>query len=204
MCASNGLRQIITHAAVARGQKHFTQTFALRPNYRPGNILGTRLTGQHFSAETTDEGVRVNGSFVLHIWYDHERGTQTDNIDQEVHCQFIVPTNALDGERLHRNEFAELDLLHEPHIVRARIRGDYLDVTVELEVRVEVFGDCKLWIKTYQPDAVEEKDDDDIWDDGEGLGGDDYVDDEDDDEDDDDDAYDDFFHPHGYGNREHQ
>ena len=163
MYTINSLRQIITHAAVARGQQYFTQTFVLHPNFKPGSILGTRLTGRRFRAEPTEDGARVDGSFVLHIWYDYERGAKTENIDQEVHCHLMVPTECLDGERLRNNEFAEVHLLQEPHILQARIQVDRIEVTVEFELSVEVFGDCKLWVKTYRPEDAEEKDEDELW-----------------------------------------
>lgn len=73
----NGLREILTRATVAKGQKNYRQRHVLLTDYKPDTILGYTCKNHMYTAEVYNDSVEVKGKYDVHIWYSFNDGCQT-------------------------------------------------------------------------------------------------------------------------------
>lgn len=177
---SGGLREIITRATVAKGQKRFRQVNSVAVTDHPvETVLGYRVTSHTYVACPKTNSVEVKGHYDVHIWYAYDHGTQSAVEKKTVSYAEYLPVVDLEGERLGVDEVVCATIVREPHVLNVQLRRGYIEVEVELEVYAEIIGETKLWVKVYAApfaDDKKAKDAVDLDDDGEYFDEDDFED----------------------------
>lgn len=165
----SGLREIVTRAAVAKGQKKYRQRHILQTDYRADAVLGYTCKNHVYSAQPQSDVVEIKGRYDIHIWYSFDDGQQTAVMKDCVHYTEYVPVVNLDGSRLGSNEVVDVICMREPAAVDAYIKSPYeICVVVEMMFHAEVIGDARLWVRVYDPPV--------LWDEKKYLEGDDTYD----------------------------
>ena len=74
---AGSLREIITRATCAKGQKRFRQVHSVACSQSVESVLGYRVSGHAYTANPKANSVEIKGRYDLHIWYAYAEGTQT-------------------------------------------------------------------------------------------------------------------------------
>lgn len=187
---TGGLREIITRATCAKGQKRLRQVHTIVTSNRPEDVLGYRITAHSYVATPKRNAVEIKGEYDIHLWYSYDDGTQTAVERRTVkYCEHL-PVIDLEGQRLGVDETVTLTVRRQPVVVGVLVKRGAIEVEVELEVYAEIIGETKLWVRVYEPpfmddDKAKAKDYAELEEDDEYFDEDDFVD-EDEDLDDDD------------------
>ncbi len=152
------LRQIVTRAAVASGRKTFTNTYILRPRVKPETILGIKLVNHRYTGSVKGSEVEFEGQFEVNLWYSYESGSQTSVHKETLTYRDSIPVTNYKGDRLLSDETIDIVLTRDPLVVDSQVsdNGESIELTVELEVNVEVFGNAKLWVRVQDAKVLEE------------------------------------------------
>ncbi len=180
---SGGLREIITRATVAKGQKRYRQVNSVVVTTHPvEEVLGYRVTNHTYVACPKTNSVEIKGRYDVHIWYSYDNGTQSAVEKKTVSYTEYLPVVDLEGERLCVDEVVSATIIREPHVLHVHLRRGSVEVEVEMEVYAEIIGETKLWVKVYPApyaDDKKAKDAVDLDDDGEYFDEDDFEDEDD-------------------------
>lgn len=158
---AGSLREIITRATCAKGQKRFRQMQSVSTGQPVESVLGYRVTGHTYTASPKANSVEVKVHYDLHIWYSYADGTQTAVEKKTVSYIEYLPVVDLEGERLGVDEVVCASVIRDPEITSVHARRGAVQVEVELELYAEIIGETKLWVKVYEPPFADDKKDKD-------------------------------------------
>lgn len=151
------LREIITRATCAKGQKRFRQVQNVATGQPVESVLGYRVSGHSYVACPKANSVEIKGHYDLHIWYAYADGTQTAVEKKTVSYIEYLPVVDLEGERLGVEEVVAASVTREPEITSVHTRRGAVQVDIELEFYAEIIGETKLWVKVYEPPFADDK-----------------------------------------------
>lgn len=154
---AGSLREIITRATCAKGQKRFRQMHSVATGQPVESVLGYRVSGHAYVASPKTNSVEVRGHYDLHVWYAYADGTQTAVEKKTVSYIEYLPVVDLEGERLGVDEVVCASVIREPEITSVHARRGAVQVEVELEFYAEIIGETKLWVKVYEPPFADDK-----------------------------------------------
>jgi len=169
------LREIFVKAVCARGRETFQRTHRFRAKYHPEEILGAQITNPRVRATYETPGVRISGTYDVHVWYSYAGGGDSshDHMDTAVAVQTFdysapVPVDSLiEDLSTVQNPEVRVQALRPPRVKDCTVDADgVIHVTVEDGHAVQVVGDTTLWVPVYAgtgSDDYLKKSDDELW-----------------------------------------
>ncbi|MGI6343585.1 MAG: outer spore coat protein CotE [Bacillota bacterium] len=154
---AGSLREIVTRAVCAKGQKRFRQVHNVVTSQPLEGVLGYRVAGHKYTATPKAHSVEIKGQYDLHIWYAYADGNQTAVERKTVTYTEYLPVVDLEGERLGVDEVVSATMIRDPEVVSVRSRRGAVQVEVEMEYYAEIVGETKLWVRVYEPPYADEK-----------------------------------------------
>ena len=154
---AGSLREIITRATCAKGQKRFRQAHNIATSQPVESVLGYRVSGHAYVASPKANSVEVKGHYDLHVWYAYADGAQTAVEKKTVSYIEYLPVVDLEGDRLGVEEVVCASVTREPEIISVHARRGAVQAEVELEFYAEIIGETKLWVKVYDPPFAGDK-----------------------------------------------
>ena len=166
------VRTIITNAVYGRSTQMFNPTVYIssNDNRNPTQVLGCAITGAHIRECGIEEvfedmvNVRVEGTFEVHVWYELSGDTHVTK--NTIRLSEIIPVKCLGGE-FQDNKQVISWINKNPTSLGTMIINKAgtptISVQVEYELGVEVVGEAKINILSYQPDKVEKVKKDEIF-----------------------------------------
>lgn len=167
-------REIYVKAVCGRSRHAFHDTNILHTDRAVDEVLGCRVTNHQYAGVCTATGVKINGSYDIHVWFTHAGGQQTTVLQKTIDY-----SRAISFEELGINP----DECDEPEVtVRLThgpigsdgtlVSGSAIRCNVDVGYLVEVIGDTKLCVKhypgacddDYKKDFIDLLDDDDEFD----------------------------------------
>lgn len=145
-------REIITRAVCGSGKKFAQAVHRLHTPNRPSSILGAWVINHQYAAVRFQEGVEIEGSYDLNIWYSYDGNTKTDVAKESVSYTEQVPLQDLDDKHLAQTAKVFAEALQHPSCVEATIdqADDSVMITIEREFRAELVAETKLCVVVCQ------------------------------------------------------
>lgn len=162
------IRTIITNAVYGRAIQTCQTTIYINSNEnkRPNKVLGCTITGAQideckFEAVTENNmNIRVEGKFEVHVWYELNNDTYVAKSNEKF--SEVISVESLCGE-CYRNKQILAWIGKKPTstgtMIVNRSGSPSIAVQVEYELGVEVIGEAKLNIVTYESDKTQEEND---------------------------------------------
>ena len=151
-------REIFVKAVCGRSRHAFHDTNILKTGNALDEVLGCKVTNHRYAAIVSPAGVKINGSYDIHIWHTHSGGNDTN-----VLTKTIDYTRAVSFEELGMDPYtfdnpeATVRITHGPIVSDAAIAGgSSVKIIVDIGYLIEVVGDTRLCVKHY-PGACDDQ-----------------------------------------------
>lgn len=144
-------REVFVKAVCGRSRHAFHDTNILNTHQPVDEILGCRVTNHQYAGIVTSGGVKINGSYDIHVWYTHSAGQNTTVMTKTIDYSRAVSFDELgvDPDECHNAE-ANIRLTHGPICSEGSIVGtSSIRCTVDVGYLIEVIGDTRLCVKHY-------------------------------------------------------
>ncbi len=152
-------REIVTRAVCGTGKKFSQVMHHVRTPHHPSSILGAWVINHQYAAVKYSEGVEIEGTYDINIWYSYDANTKTDVAKESIRYVEIVPLSYLDNK--HRPQSAEVhaEALQHPSCVEATAghNDDGVTLTIEREFRAELIAETKLCVVVCPGGCTDEK-----------------------------------------------
>jgi spore coat protein E len=160
-------REIISRAVCGSGKKFSQAVHRLQTPHKPSSILGAWVINHQYAAVRFHEGVEIEGSYDINIWYSYDGNTKTDVAKESVSYVEHVPLSDLDEKHLSQTAKVFAEALQHPSCVEATVdtADDRVLITIEREFQAELIAETKLCVVVCQGgcdggDKVDDLDDD--------------------------------------------
>ena len=70
-------KEIVTNAIIGKGKKSFKNTYELKVDNNPDNVLGCWVINHKFEGYKANNKIGVKGSFDINLWYSYNNNQQT-------------------------------------------------------------------------------------------------------------------------------
>jgi spore coat protein E len=153
-------REIIANAVCGKGSKYSQTTYTVRPANRPSTIGGCWVMNHTYDAELVGDYVEVRGRFDVSVWYSYNNNSETAVAKDTVSYVEQIALRDLDTDCVRDTRTVEVRNLQNPNCLDATVTGNGSEilVRVEKELGVELLGETKMTVVTY--DEVDKKDED--------------------------------------------
>ncbi|MBE3556939.1 MAG: outer spore coat protein CotE [Firmicutes bacterium] len=142
-------RDIMTKAVCGRGKRYARTTYRLRPEHLPTTVLGCWVINHRFGARLAGKDAYISGSYDINLWFAYDANSKTDVAKQTVQYELRVPMEDLDEHFTGRDGEVHAACIQPPTCVETHLEEDgQVAVTVELEMRAEIFGETMLRVPT--------------------------------------------------------
>lgn len=152
-------REIMANAVCGRGSKYSQTTYTIRPANRPSTIGGCWVMNHTYDADLVGDYVEVHGRFDINVWYSYNGNSETAVAKDTVSYVEQIALRDLDTECSRDSRQVDIRVLQSPNCLDATVTGNGSEilVRVEKELGIEVIGQTKLCVVTYQ--TSDKKDD---------------------------------------------
>lgn len=144
-------REVYVKAVCGRSRHAFHDTNVLYTDRAVEEVLGCRVTNHQFVGKITNDGLRINGSYDIHVWFTHTGGQQTTVLKKTIEYRRAVGYDELgmDSDTCDEPE-ATVRLTHGPICSEGRlVAGSGIHCTVDIGYLVEIVGNTQLCIRHY-------------------------------------------------------
>lgn len=144
-------REIYVKAVCGRSRHAFHDTNILHTDRAVDEILGSRVTSHQFAGVVTSAGVKINGSYDIHVWFTHSGGQNTTVLTKTIDYSRVISFEELGIDPGGcDNPQATVRLTHGPICSDGTlVAGSAIRCTVDVGYLIEVIGDTKLCVKHY-------------------------------------------------------
>lgn len=144
-------REIYVKAVCGRSRHAFHDANILYTDQAIDEVLGCRVTNHHYAGLVTASGVKINGSYDIHVWYTHSGGQNTTVLTKTIDYSRAISFEELGiNPNECDNPKASVRLTHGPICSDGTlVHASAIRCTVDLGYLVEVVGDTKLCVKHY-------------------------------------------------------
>jgi spore coat protein E len=151
------LRQIVTKAIVAKGNKRTESKETLTPPNRPTSILGCWVINHTHQAKKHGKYIEVAGKYDINVWYSHHNHSKTSVFTETIAYKDRIRLHYRD-EPVSKHEEIIVNVVQHPNCTEAIITecGEKFHITVERELLAEVLGETKVFISVH-PHSFEEE-----------------------------------------------
>lgn len=138
-------REIVTKAVIAKGKKTFITEDSVTLDNNPSTVLGCWVINHNFSGIKNGDTISITGSYDINIWYSYDNDTKTDVVRQTNTYTEIVHMRETNADTL--SEEIIVRSLKQPNCVKAEIKDNRIDYSIEKELGIELVGDVKVKIE---------------------------------------------------------
>jgi len=140
------LKEIVTKAVIGKTKKSSKDSFKVPVNDKISNVLGCWIINHTFNGSNSKNGVVVNGSYDVNIWYSYDNNTKTNVIVHNYTYNDLVNVKLKNNELLTNKNEIIVRSLNEPGVSSATLDGNNIEITVDKTLGVEIVGDVKVRI----------------------------------------------------------
>lgn len=146
------VREIVTKAVVGKGKKVIKINEVINPNIDITNILGCWVINHKYQASITGQNeVVIVGNAEVDLWVSTNNNTQTDVVRQNFNYTQTIKTRSLVRDLCNSNLDVLVTICDGPTSENVTINDDNLNVTIVIEIVVEVIGETKVQVIICEP-----------------------------------------------------
>ena len=142
-------KEIVTKAVVGKGKKYYKNTYTIDVGTPVDTVLGAWVINHKFSGKEVGKKIEIDGSFDVNLWYSHDNDTKTSVVTKNISYTELVMVSQKESI-----DSGERDIivrsLKGPSCISAREEGSNIVIDIEKELGVEIVGDTKVKIDTYE------------------------------------------------------
>ena len=138
-------REIVTKAVIAKGKKTFITDNSITLETNPSTVLGCWVINHNFNGVKNGDTITITGSYDINIWYSYDNDSKTDVIKKTNTYTEIVHMRNTKSDAL--TEEIIVRSLKQPNCIKAEIKDNRIDYSIEKELGVELVGDVKVKIE---------------------------------------------------------
>lgn len=157
----NDVREIVTRAVVAKGQKLIKRQDEVICENTPYTILGCWIINHSFTGTLEDNKALITGSYEINIWYSYDNNTKTDVARVCVDYNKNINTKEIVKDINKETREIIVEVIQEPSCTNAAIVNNSICVDVCFELLVSVIGETRVRVCILdQVDLADYTDDD--------------------------------------------
>lgn len=154
-------KEIVTKAVIGKGKKTTKQKFDLTINNGIDNVLGCWVINHNFTGNVTNDGVMVNGTYDVNIWYSYDNNTKTNVLIKTFNYNDPMKVKIKENSKLTSNSEIIVRTLNQPSVIDVEVINGVVNLIIEKSMGVEVIGDTKVKVSVQDEfDDYEEIEDD--------------------------------------------
>ena len=150
----SNFKEIVTKAVVGKGKKTTIDNHTVELSTSPSTILGCWVINHNFQGTKEKDSVKVVGSFDTNIWYSKDDNTNTDVYKDTVSYEEVVPIKKL--EDYDGQDEIIVRVIKQPSVIKAELKDNKLEYTVEKTIACELVGDAKIKIGVEDLNEIED------------------------------------------------
>ena len=139
-------KEIVTKTIIGKGKKTTTANFKIIPEQKPDTVLGCWVINHQFKGINDIDGVKVNGSFDINVWYSYDNDTKTAVSTKKFNYNDTMNVALKEDSDLSNNSEIIVRSLKQPTVTDVSTEEGEIKMNVEKELGVEVVGDAKVKI----------------------------------------------------------
>lgn len=141
-------KEIVTKTVVGKGKKTYKDTYKIEVTESPSTILGCWIINHNFTAQETNNLVKIIGTYDVNVWYAYDNDTKTKVITKTIEYNEeekidIKEKNIINKDIIIRS-------LKQPTCISAKEEGNIIKLEIEKELGIEIVGDTKIRISSVE------------------------------------------------------
>ncbi len=154
------IREIVTKAVISKGKKQINITDEIKLENKPYSVLGCWIINHNFSAKENNDIVVVSGNFEINVWYSLDENKKTEVVRKNISYEKEIYTKQIIKEYIENSNNILVRVLKSPKCNDAKINGNNILISVELELVAEIIGETKMQVTVFnEPEIFSEEDD---------------------------------------------
>lgn len=142
-------KEIVTKTVVGKGKKYYRNTYSIDTGTKVDTVLGAWVINHKFSGKEINKKIEIDGSYDVNLWYSYDDDTKTSVITKNIPYTEVVSVTQKET-----TDTGEKDIivrcLKGPSCISAKEDGSNIVIDIEKELGVEIVGDTKVKIATYE------------------------------------------------------
>lgn len=139
-------KEIVTKAVIGKGKKSFKNSYTITPETIPSTVLGCWVINHKFKGYKTKDGVGVDGSYDVNIWYSYENDSKTTVVNKKIDYNDTFNVKTKEDSDIISDTDIIVKTLKQPSCVHVDIKDGNITFDIEKELGVEIVGETKVKI----------------------------------------------------------
>ena len=158
-------KEIVTKAVIGKGKKYFKNNYQITTTDKPTTVLGCWVINHKFKGYKSSDKIGVDGSFDVNIWYSYDSDSKTTVVNKTIEYNDIFNVRIKENADLNKDTDIIVRTLSQPTCSGVTIleNGD-ISFDIEKELGVEIVGETKVKISTFEEEEPWEDIVDDVTD----------------------------------------
>ncbi len=155
----NLIREIVTKAVVAKGKKKIKLSNSLTPENSVYSVLGCWIINHEYSTSKEGDFVKINGEFEVDVWYSLDNNSKTEVTRKQISYEDKIKVKQVVNDYIDDSEQIEIRVLQHPHVDKAKITMEDVDMDITIELQADVIGETKIQITILQDNTTMDEED---------------------------------------------
>ena len=148
------IREIITKAVIGKGHLRQTNQYELHPECKVDEVLGCWIIGHHYEALMKNEKLFVKGAYDINLWYALEDKQESKVYVNTVEYLEELPISTKEDVDFNGDMMLVCTCPMQPVCLEANKHEDYVKVTIEKTMHVDIVGETKISVEVSEASEV--------------------------------------------------
>lgn len=139
-------KEIVTKAIIGKGKKYFKNSYSLKAENVPNNVLGCWVINHKFKGYKSGDKIGVDGSYDINIWYSYDNDSKTTVVSNKIEYNDLFNVKIKSDADLNGDTDIIVRTLKQPACLDVNVNGNTINFDIEKELGVEIVGETKMKI----------------------------------------------------------
>ena len=138
-------KEIVTKAVIGKGKKYFKNNYSVEAK-EATNVLGCWVINHKFKGYKTKDGIGVDGSYDVNIWYSYENDSKTTVVNKKIDYSDTFDVKIKEDVDLISDTDIIVKTLKQPTCTQVKVEDGNIKFDIDKELGVEIVGETKVKI----------------------------------------------------------
>ena len=143
-------KEIVAKTIIGKGRKTSKDKYTLIPENKPNTVLGCWVINNNFKGTNNKNDINITGSFDVNVWYSYDNDSKTAVSTQNFTYEDNMKLRVKDYDALNNDNEIIIRNLKQPTVQDVKIKGNEVILSIEKELGVELVGEGKVKIATFE------------------------------------------------------
>ena len=143
-------KEIVAKTIIGKGRKTTKEKYTLVPENKPNTVLGCWVINNNFKGSNNKNDINITGSFDVNVWYSYDNDSKTAVSTQNFSYEDNMKLRVKDFDSLNNDNEIIIRNLKQPTVQDVKIKNGEVILTIEKELGVELVGEGKVKIATFE------------------------------------------------------